>query len=137
MYYVVFVACSIVFIPYGPFCIAIGFIFGVYWGFLIQMGAILLSSAVLFIVGRYLFKDYVITLPAPPPAPSHPASLNFSDDPVVVFPDANHGRVGVLQVNDLISKSDGSQVWKGLMKYMDKDWKEVMLWIVSSSSLLL
>ena len=66
MYYVVFVACSIVFIPYGPFCIAIGFIFGVYWGFLIQMGAILLSSAVLFVIGRYLFKDYVST-PATPP----------------------------------------------------------------------
>jgi hypothetical protein len=30
-----------------------------------------------------------------------------------------------MQVNNLISKSDGSQVWKGLMKYMDKDWKEV------------
>ena len=59
VYYVVFVACSIVFIPYGPFCIAIGFIFGVYWGFLIQMGAIFLSSAMLFIIGRYLFKDYV------------------------------------------------------------------------------
>ena len=29
------------------------------------------------------------------------------------------------QVNDLISKSDGSHVWKGLMKYMGKDWKEV------------
>ena len=65
VYYVVFVACSIVFIPYGPFCIAIGFIFGVYWGFLIQMGAILLSSAVLFIIGRYLFKDYVSTHAAP------------------------------------------------------------------------
>jgi len=85
VYYIVFVACSVVFIPYGPFCIAIGFIFGVYWGFFIQMGAIVLSSAVLFIIGRYLFKDYV---------------------------------------NDLISKSDGSQVWKGLMKYMGKDWKE-------------
>ncbi len=59
VYYVVFVACSIVFIPYGPFCIAIGFIFGVYWGFLIQMGAIFVSSAMLFIIGRYLFKDYV------------------------------------------------------------------------------
>jgi hypothetical protein len=28
VYYIVFVACAIVFIPYGPFCIAIGFIFG-------------------------------------------------------------------------------------------------------------
>ena len=85
VYYVVFVSCAIVFIPFGPFCIAIGFIFGVYWGFLIQMGAIFLSSAVLFVIGRYLFKDYV---------------------------------------NGLISKTDGSHVWKGLMKYMGKDWKE-------------
>ena len=69
VYYVVFVGCSIVFIPYGPFCIAIGFIFGVYWGFLIQMGAILFSSAVLFIIGRYLFKDYVSAHPSTSSSP--------------------------------------------------------------------
>jgi uncharacterized membrane protein YdjX (TVP38/TMEM64 family) len=62
VYYIVFIACAMVFIPYGPFCIAMGFIFGVYWGFLIQMGAIFVSSATLFIVGRYLFKDYVSSL---------------------------------------------------------------------------
>ena len=62
VYYIVFVACAMVFIPYGPFCIAMGFIFGVYWGFLIQMGAIFVSSATLFIIGRYLFKDYVSSL---------------------------------------------------------------------------
>jgi hypothetical protein len=46
---------------------------------------------VLFIIGRYLFKDYV---------------------------------------NDLISKSDGSAVWKGLMKYMGKDWSLYLsLWL--------
>ena len=51
------------------------------------MGAIFLSSAVLFIIGRYLFKEYV---------------------------------------NDLISKSDASQLWKGIMKYIGKDWKEAL-----------
>jgi len=85
VYYLVFIACALVFIPYGPFCIAIGFIFGLGWGFLIQMFAIFVSSAVLFVIGRYLFKDYV---------------------------------------NDLISRSDGERVWKGLMKYMGQDWKE-------------
>eukprot|EP00960_Hanusia_phi_P021678 642353-Hanusia_phi.AAC.3 len=59
VYYLVFIACALVFIPYGPFCIAIGFIFGLGWGFLIQMFAIFVSSAVLFVIGRYLFKDYV------------------------------------------------------------------------------
>ncbi len=29
------------------------------------------------------------------------------------------------QVEEFISKSEGSKVWKGLMKYMQKDWKEV------------
>lgn len=132
------------FIPYGPFCIAIGFIFGVYWGFLIQMGAIFLSSAMLFIIGRYLFKDYVSA-----PAASRPPAGGAAMQLTLMFRHARHRaharacararafdpslartrvrltRHSQLQVNDLISKSDGSHVWKGLMKYMGKDWKEV------------
>ncbi len=29
------------------------------------------------------------------------------------------------QVEEIIYKSEGSSVWKGLMRYMNKDWKEV------------
>jgi uncharacterized membrane protein YdjX (TVP38/TMEM64 family) len=59
VYYIVFSLCALVLIPYGPFCIAIGFIFGLWWGLLIQMIAIILSAALLFFVGRYGFKDKV------------------------------------------------------------------------------
>lgn len=60
VYYIVFSLCALVLIPYGPFCIAIGFIFGLWWGLLIQIIAIVLSAALLFFVGRYGFKDKVI-----------------------------------------------------------------------------
>mmetsp|Transcript_12892 Transcript_12892/g.25690 ORF Transcript_12892/g.25690 Transcript_12892/m.25690 type:complete len:279 (-) Transcript_12892:113-949(-) len=85
VYYIFFCFCAVIFIPYGPFCIAIGFIYGVGWGFAIQMVAIFLSSAILFVVGRYVLKD---------------------------------------KVHEMIAKTDGAQIWKGLMKYMGKDWKE-------------
>eukprot|EP00961_Rhodomonas_salina_P239871 3240626-Rhodomonas_salina.3 len=86
IYYIFFCLCALVFIPYGPFCIAIGFVFGLQWGFAIQMVAIFLSSSVLFAFGRFILKD---------------------------------------KVHEIIAKTDGATVWKGLMKYMGKDWKEV------------
>mmetsp|Transcript_47855 Transcript_47855/g.113278 ORF Transcript_47855/g.113278 Transcript_47855/m.113278 type:complete len:283 (+) Transcript_47855:108-956(+) len=85
IYYIFFCLCALVFIPYGPFCIAIGFVFGLQWGFAIQMVAIFLSSSVLFAFGRFILKD---------------------------------------KVHEIIAKTDGATVWKGLMKYMGKDWKE-------------
>lgn len=85
IYYLIFCFCAMVLIPYGPFCIAIGYIFGLAWGLVIQMLAIFLSASLLFFVGRYTFKD---------------------------------------KVDQFISKSEGSRVWKGLMKYMGNDWKE-------------
>jgi len=85
VYYLIFCACAIVLIPYGPFCIAIGFIFGLGWGLVIQMLAIFMSAALLFGIGRHVFKE---------------------------------------KVDEFISKSEGSRAWKGLMKYMRRDWKE-------------
>jgi len=86
-YFSIFTFMSMVFVPYSPFCIAIGFIFGIYWGLLIEMFNVLISSSVIFLVGRHLFKDYV---------------------------------------EGIIAKSNGSTatVWKGLIKYMGRDWKE-------------
>jgi uncharacterized membrane protein YdjX (TVP38/TMEM64 family) len=38
IYYAVFVLSAIFLIPYGPFCIAMGFVYGFFWGFIIQVG---------------------------------------------------------------------------------------------------
>jgi uncharacterized membrane protein YdjX (TVP38/TMEM64 family) len=43
----------------SPFCIAIGFIFGIYWGLLIEAANVFLSSSFIFLLGRFLVKDYV------------------------------------------------------------------------------
>jgi uncharacterized membrane protein YdjX (TVP38/TMEM64 family) len=59
VYYLIFCACAIVLIPYGPFCIAIGFIFGLGWGLVIQMFAVFISATLLFGIGRYVFKEKV------------------------------------------------------------------------------
>ena len=58
-YYALFCLGSAVLLPYSPFCLAIGYIFGVGQGVLIQMGAILLSSVSCFTIGRYLLKNSV------------------------------------------------------------------------------
>jgi uncharacterized membrane protein YdjX (TVP38/TMEM64 family) len=58
-YYTIFCCGAAVLLPYSPFCLAVGYIFGVGQGVLIQMGAILLSSATCFAFGRYAFKDSV------------------------------------------------------------------------------
>ncbi len=58
-YYTIFCFGAAVLLPYSPFCLAVGYIFGVGQGVLIQMGAILLSSATCFAFGRYAFKTSV------------------------------------------------------------------------------
>ena len=62
-YYAIFCMGSIFLLPYSPFCLAMGFIFGVGQGFVIQTGALLLSSAICFAIGRFLFKDWVLAAP--------------------------------------------------------------------------
>jgi uncharacterized membrane protein YdjX (TVP38/TMEM64 family) len=86
-YYAFFTVMAMLFMPYSPFCIAIGFIFGIYWGFVIEMINIFLSSSMIFLVGRYLFKDYI-------------------------------------EQKILQPESSTANVWKGLLKYMGRDWKE-------------
>ena len=44
IYYAVFVLSAIFLIPYGPFCIAMGFVYGFFWGFIIQVGPDLCHS---------------------------------------------------------------------------------------------
>ncbi|KAJ1494758.1 hypothetical protein T484DRAFT_1926716 [Baffinella frigidus] len=85
LYYIVFVISAMCLIPYGPFCIAMGFIYGFFWGFLIQMVGVFVSSAVLYGVGRTILKE---------------------------------------KVHEIISRSEGSSVWKGLLKFINKDWRE-------------
>ena len=86
-YFSIFTGMSMLFVPYSPFCIAIGFIFGIYWGAIIEMCNIFISSSTIFVVGRYLFKDHVEGFILN----SSPATAN---------------------------------IWKGLMKYLRRDWRE-------------
>jgi hypothetical protein len=86
-YFSIFTGMSMLFVPYSPFCIAIGFIFGIYWGAVIEMCNIFISSSTIFVVGRYLFKDHVEGFILN----SSPATAN---------------------------------IWKGLMKYLRRDWRE-------------
>uniref|UniRef100_A0A7S1MZ39 VTT domain-containing protein n=1 Tax=Hemiselmis andersenii TaxID=464988 RepID=A0A7S1MZ39_HEMAN len=58
-YYVLLIGWSVVLMPYGPLCIAVGFIFGFYWGLVIQVGAMVCTNIALYIVGRYLLRDWV------------------------------------------------------------------------------
>jgi len=86
-YFSIFTMMSMFFVPYSPFSIAIGFIFGIYWGFVIEMCNIFISSSTIFFVGRYLFKDYVEAL--------------------------------------IVNSSEATaNIWKGLMKYLGRDWRE-------------
>jgi uncharacterized membrane protein YdjX (TVP38/TMEM64 family) len=61
-YYVIITMATLLLAPYGPFCIAIGFIFGLWTGLLIQIGALFISNVVIFAVGRYLLRDKVCVL---------------------------------------------------------------------------
>jgi uncharacterized membrane protein YdjX (TVP38/TMEM64 family) len=58
-YFAVFSLMSMFFMPYSPFCIAIGFIFGISVGLAIEMLNILVSSSLIFVLSRYLIKKRV------------------------------------------------------------------------------
>ena len=58
-YFAVFSLMSMFFMPYSPFCIAIGFIFGISVGLAIEMLNILISSSLIFALSRYLIKKRV------------------------------------------------------------------------------
>jgi len=58
-YCFLFSAASAVFMPYGPFCISVGYIFGLGWGLPVQLSAIFVSSAFIYLVGRVLLKKRV------------------------------------------------------------------------------
>lgn len=85
IYYAVFVLSAIFLIPYGPFCIAMGFVYGFFWGFIIQMVAIFVSSATLFAIGKTILQS---------------------------------------KVHEILSRSEGSSAWKGLLKFINQNWKE-------------
>jgi len=60
VFYLAFMAVwCVVLMPYGPLCIAVGFIFGFYQGLCIQLLALLVSNAALYGVGRHLLRDHV------------------------------------------------------------------------------
>jgi uncharacterized membrane protein YdjX (TVP38/TMEM64 family) len=59
-YYIIMTVTTMLLAPYGPFCVAIGFIFGLWVGLLIQIGALIISNIFIFGVGRYLLRDRVI-----------------------------------------------------------------------------
>lgn len=70
LFYVACMTCwCVVLMPYGPLCIAVGFIFGFYQGLLIQLVALVVSNAALYAVGRHMLRDYVraCTFVRPPP----------------------------------------------------------------------
>jgi len=58
-YCLLFSVASAVFMPYGPFCISVGYIWGLRWGFPVQLAAIAVSSAFIYVVGRVLLKKRV------------------------------------------------------------------------------
>jgi hypothetical protein len=75
VFYLAFMAVwCVVLMPYGPLCIAVGFIFGFYQGLCIQLIALLVSNAALYGVGRHLLRDHVIPPPPSPPQRSAPSS---------------------------------------------------------------
>lgn len=58
-YFAIFTVMSVFFMPYAPFCIAIGFVFGISMGLAIEMLNILISSSFIFVLSRYLIKKRV------------------------------------------------------------------------------
>jgi len=58
-YCTLFSVASAVLMPYGPFCISIGYIFGIGWGFAVQSLAIFVSSAFIYVIGRVCLKQRV------------------------------------------------------------------------------
>mmetsp|Transcript_44412 Transcript_44412/g.69434 ORF Transcript_44412/g.69434 Transcript_44412/m.69434 type:complete len:449 (+) Transcript_44412:555-1901(+) len=58
-YCFIFSIGSALLMPYGPFCISIGYIFGVGGGLPVQCAAIFVSSAFIYLVGRVLLKKRV------------------------------------------------------------------------------
>eukprot|EP00287_Rhodomonas_sp_CCMP768_P020848 CAMPEP_0202818440 /NCGR_PEP_ID=MMETSP1389-20130828/8339_1 /ASSEMBLY_ACC=CAM_ASM_000865 /TAXON_ID=302021 /ORGANISM="Rhodomonas sp., Strain CCMP768" /LENGTH=420 /DNA_ID=CAMNT_0049490795 /DNA_START=184 /DNA_END=1446 /DNA_ORIENTATION=- len=58
-YCFLFSVASAIFMPYGPFCISVGYIWGLKWGFPVQLCAIFVSSAFIYLVGRVLLKKWV------------------------------------------------------------------------------
>lgn len=60
-YCATFSLSATVLLPYSPFCGAVGYIWGVPLGFAVQTLAIVVSSAGIYALGRYLLKDRVCT----------------------------------------------------------------------------
>lgn len=58
-YFAIFSVMSMFLVPYSPFCIAIGFIFGITTGLGIEMVNIFLSSSVIYVFSRHLIKKRV------------------------------------------------------------------------------
>lgn len=54
-----FSVASAAFMPYGPFCISIGYIFGIGVGFAVQSLAIFVSSAFIYVIGRLFLRKRV------------------------------------------------------------------------------
>mmetsp|Transcript_56002 Transcript_56002/g.131873 ORF Transcript_56002/g.131873 Transcript_56002/m.131873 type:complete len:359 (-) Transcript_56002:45-1121(-) len=53
------VASALAFTPYAPFCIAVGYIWGLQMGLLVQLCAIFLSSGLIYVLGRVLLKERI------------------------------------------------------------------------------
>eukprot|EP00960_Hanusia_phi_P067762 766693-Hanusia_phi.AAC.5 len=58
-YSVMFSLSSAVMLPYGPFCISVGYIYGFWFGLVVQTIAIFTSSALIYYIGRIGFKSRV------------------------------------------------------------------------------
>mmetsp|Transcript_2727 Transcript_2727/g.9147 ORF Transcript_2727/g.9147 Transcript_2727/m.9147 type:complete len:390 (-) Transcript_2727:71-1240(-) len=58
-YSVMFSLSSAVMLPYGPFCISVGYIYGFWFGLIVQTIAIFTSSALIYYIGRIGFKSRV------------------------------------------------------------------------------
>mmetsp|Transcript_26243 Transcript_26243/g.62145 ORF Transcript_26243/g.62145 Transcript_26243/m.62145 type:complete len:369 (+) Transcript_26243:299-1405(+) len=58
-YCIMFSVASAAFMPYGPFCISIGYIFGIGVGFAVQSLAIFVSSAFIYVIGRLFLRKRV------------------------------------------------------------------------------
>jgi Uncharacterized conserved protein len=54
-----YVIATVALMPGTPFTIAAGFVFGLGWGFLIVIGAAMLSASLAFLAARYLVRDKV------------------------------------------------------------------------------
>lgn len=59
LYVALFSLAAVLLLPFSPFCMAIGYIWGVPTGFAVQSAGILVSSAVVFVISRGCLKSRV------------------------------------------------------------------------------